>query len=312
VTCILGDCIESPINCDDGDPCTVDECDNGTCTHTPVNCDDGDPCTIDECIAGTCVNTNTCNDPPVALCAYSVYAFIDILNPDYNGPGLNNIYLLPASLFDDGSESGGNPTLAVKRLSSGINFDWTTNGACMDMVNNQSVNDMDKGKVYKPCIPVTPLDIFQWKPYKFKISDEYGFDECSGYYIVIPYLNFDAKQGSLSEVLAENNLTPAFESQLPDIEDGINVSDAELTGVKLFPNPGDHEFYLSWWSTYGEPVQLILRDITGKVAVKRAIISQIGKNISRVETLDIQAGTYIAQFIAEDRAHSFIWVKTEP
>lgn len=47
-----------PINCDDGDPATVDSYDSetGSCTHTPINCDDGDPSTVDYVVDGTCVH----------------------------------------------------------------------------------------------------------------------------------------------------------------------------------------------------------------------------------------------------------------
>ena len=52
------------LNCDDGDPNTVDTCVNGVCQH--VNpCDDGLPCTIDsrDPKTGLCVHTpKTCND----------------------------------------------------------------------------------------------------------------------------------------------------------------------------------------------------------------------------------------------------------
>jgi PKD repeat protein len=68
--------------CDDGDPCTIDTCENGTCVHTPIDCDylddwyedgstytecDGnDVCTYQdmvyldyECVEGNCVPTET-------------------------------------------------------------------------------------------------------------------------------------------------------------------------------------------------------------------------------------------------------------
>jgi hypothetical protein len=54
--------------CDDGDPCTIDECVDNVCIHTPVNCDDGNPCTDDSCdpATGNCVHTandnNACSD----------------------------------------------------------------------------------------------------------------------------------------------------------------------------------------------------------------------------------------------------------
>ena len=85
--CIESECTGSP-PCDDGNPCTVDECVNGVCIHTPAlagsvcslpngmpgvcdgtgnciesectgtpPCDDGNPCTIDVCVNGVCVHT---------------------------------------------------------------------------------------------------------------------------------------------------------------------------------------------------------------------------------------------------------------
>lgn len=79
----LGACVGTPIDCDDGNPCTLDTCDDdegcfhvstpkeacddgdtctqtdtcddaGACVGTPVACDDGDPCTVDSCVQGGC------------------------------------------------------------------------------------------------------------------------------------------------------------------------------------------------------------------------------------------------------------------
>jgi len=57
------------LNCDDGDPCTVDFCRGGICVHentcclTNEECADNNPCTIDTCTNGTCINTTIiCND----------------------------------------------------------------------------------------------------------------------------------------------------------------------------------------------------------------------------------------------------------
>jgi len=62
-----GQCVHTPVDCDDGDPCTVDSCDpqTGACLHSPVSCDDGDACTTDSCDpqTGACVHTPlTCDD----------------------------------------------------------------------------------------------------------------------------------------------------------------------------------------------------------------------------------------------------------
>ena len=60
-------CVGNPVDCDDYNPCTKDDCDPATgCTHTPVDgsCDDGDPCTgPDQCKEGQCVGTPlSCKD----------------------------------------------------------------------------------------------------------------------------------------------------------------------------------------------------------------------------------------------------------
>ena len=59
-------CVHTPVDCDDGDPCTVDTCDPiSGCVHTPIDCDDGDPCTVDTCdpVTGGCVHTPVdCDD----------------------------------------------------------------------------------------------------------------------------------------------------------------------------------------------------------------------------------------------------------
>src|SRR2546430_2355863 len=46
------------VSCDDGDPCTIDECTPAGCTHTPVTCAAADQCHE----AATC-------DPATGLCA---------------------------------------------------------------------------------------------------------------------------------------------------------------------------------------------------------------------------------------------------
>jgi hypothetical protein len=57
--CKGGSCAGAPLNCDDGNPCTLDTCDPvKLCTHSPgpsAPCDDGNLCTTnDTCAAGSC------------------------------------------------------------------------------------------------------------------------------------------------------------------------------------------------------------------------------------------------------------------
>jgi hypothetical protein len=65
--CHGGTCSGTPVNCDDGNPCTADTCDAvAGCQHKPVNgaCNDGSVCTTgDHCQAGACVGTPiVCDD----------------------------------------------------------------------------------------------------------------------------------------------------------------------------------------------------------------------------------------------------------
>ena len=51
---------ESHVECDDGDPCTGDFCEDGACVHQVKNCGDGNECTEDLC------------DPETSQCAYEL------------------------------------------------------------------------------------------------------------------------------------------------------------------------------------------------------------------------------------------------
>lgn len=72
IPCMIGTCSEAlqgqceqlPINCDDGNACSVDTCDpkTGACAHTPVNCDTGD-----KCVHHLCEPVNGCYHVPFDL-----------------------------------------------------------------------------------------------------------------------------------------------------------------------------------------------------------------------------------------------------
>jgi uncharacterized repeat protein (TIGR01451 family) len=64
-----GNCVGTPLNCDDNNSCTYDTCQGGTCTHTATNnnelCDDHNACTGGtHCFNGACLGGGTlnCND----------------------------------------------------------------------------------------------------------------------------------------------------------------------------------------------------------------------------------------------------------
>ena len=66
--CLNGQCTDGvALDCDDGQPCTVDTCAQGGCVHAPASgpCEDGNVCTLgDSCKGGACVSGQTmdCED----------------------------------------------------------------------------------------------------------------------------------------------------------------------------------------------------------------------------------------------------------
>ncbi|MGB0590295.1 MAG: LamG domain-containing protein [Myxococcota bacterium] len=75
--CVAGICVpDAGLDCDDGNPCTLDTCDEATgCLNEPTegSCDDGNPCTLDDsCLGGLCepgpwAETEACNPPPACV-----------------------------------------------------------------------------------------------------------------------------------------------------------------------------------------------------------------------------------------------------
>ncbi|MGB0424737.1 MAG: hypothetical protein ACPGED_10445, partial [Flavobacteriales bacterium] len=71
--------------CDDGDPCTIDTCEEDGCLNTP-KCDDGDPCTNDFCDpeTGECSHTPAWDisvlDPPAAQACYDFLGSVVTIN----------------------------------------------------------------------------------------------------------------------------------------------------------------------------------------------------------------------------------------
>jgi outer membrane protein assembly factor BamB len=63
-----GRCEGHAPDCEDGDPCTVDACDDASgCVHRP-RCDDGNPCTADSCRSdGTCESRPVADGTPCTL-----------------------------------------------------------------------------------------------------------------------------------------------------------------------------------------------------------------------------------------------------
>lgn len=141
--------------CEDGTGICIPGCmDTSAHNYNPLaNIDDGSCETCDDGIqngdeADIDCGGDLCMPCTVAQCHGDTISLT--LNDFVNG-----IYLYPAINVID---SVGNNTLAIRRIGSCIDFDWTTNGACLDQQPNGVTNSNDLGSTFKPCLPIGMCD----------------------------------------------------------------------------------------------------------------------------------------------------------
>jgi hypothetical protein len=79
-TCNNGRCVTTPRDCNDNRSCTIDGCNPSFgCTHEPDNaaCNDGIDCTVDTCDLNGPLGTGCVNTPDNNLCTPSPFACVD-------------------------------------------------------------------------------------------------------------------------------------------------------------------------------------------------------------------------------------------
>ncbi len=114
-------------------------------------------------VTDECGNSSTCSFKvtvaddvvPVANCDH--HTIVSLTN---DGP--KGLTLVPAEVFDDGSYDNCGPvTFRARRMDSCIDFDWTTEGACIDDIPGgvPPVNSRDRGTVHRPCVPFSCCDV---------------------------------------------------------------------------------------------------------------------------------------------------------
>jgi len=132
-----------PAECDDGNPCTQDECGPTGCTHAPIDgaaCDDSDPCTTDDaCLGGTCQgNATVCLDDlectydlclPDCTCIFPVKAGFCLIGGDCLADGADGPFPCLAcrpdlskdawSDLEDGTPCGDDPCMNDQACLSG-------------------------------------------------------------------------------------------------------------------------------------------------------------------------------------------------
>ncbi|HZV72070.1 MAG TPA: HYR domain-containing protein [Saprospiraceae bacterium] len=109
----------------------------------------------DQCFnSSTCTMTITVQDltPPIAICDAHTVVSLTL-------GGQNGLTKVLASVFDDGSYDACGPvTFMARRMTSCINFDWTTNGAGIDEIPNNILTSEDEGTVFRPKVPFACCD----------------------------------------------------------------------------------------------------------------------------------------------------------
>ena len=107
--------------------------------------------------SSTCSFTITVEDDVVPVANCDEHTIVSLTT---DGPfGLT---LVPATVFDDGSYDNCSPvTFRARRMDSCIDFDWTTEGACIDHIPGgiPPVNSRDRGTVHRPCVPFACCDV---------------------------------------------------------------------------------------------------------------------------------------------------------
>jgi len=144
-TCIEGECVGSAVDCDDGNPCTLDFCQSMVgCSHESLNmdCDDGSVCTLsDQCINGICTGTPVnCNDYNV--CTSDSCDPVEGCKSDFNSAPCNDLDLCTADDSCSGGVCSGQPKTCDDGNACTDDFCDPSSG-CQNPFNSSACDDGD-------------------------------------------------------------------------------------------------------------------------------------------------------------------------
>ncbi|MBK8829716.1 MAG: T9SS type A sorting domain-containing protein [Saprospiraceae bacterium] len=134
--------------------------------------------TVTWTVTDECYNSSTCSSlirvadsvPPVVSCHQ--HTIVGLTSDRVNG-----LTIVPADVFDDGSfDNCGPVTFRARRMTSCLEFDWTTEGACMDEIPGGAppINSRDHGTVLRSCVPFACCDVGQLVMIELEVTDEAG------------------------------------------------------------------------------------------------------------------------------------------
>ncbi|HLF65605.1 MAG TPA: T9SS type A sorting domain-containing protein [Saprospiraceae bacterium] len=244
--------------------------------------------------------------PPEAVCGV-ITVYVNQYDPDYDGPGSQNIWLIDGMDLDAGSSSHSlSPNIDVKRYLSNIGFDWTTNGACVDMTpNGGSLSNMDRGIVYRDCLPATPGNFNVWKLYKLRIADEFGSDECTG--------TVKVKQEPVLVAPVIHFVIPKTDEYLSlEKKHEVNVlgdPESALTDLVVLPNPGRDALQVNWMSVTKGDAEIRVIDISGRTVLSQQIEVLPGENTVVFDMTMQPAGVYAILVKTVTEVMSVKWIK---
>ena len=217
-------------------------------------------------VTDECGNSNTCsftitvvdNVVPVASC--DEHTIVSLTN---DGP--SGITLVSASVFDDGSYDNCGPvTFRARRMESCIDFDWTTEGACIDHIPGgiPPVNSRDRGTVHRSCVPFACCDVGEGPVMvELEVTDAAGnvnycmvevivqdkispFVECPpditvscDFWFAVEEGTFVDAEGNNNGSLDEDPLTPVFGNMF----DGFRYNE-NIRQPIIINDPANHQF----------------------------------------------------------------------
>jgi hypothetical protein len=286
----------------------ADENENGIGDACEATCDDGEMNGDEEGIDCGGPDCDPCPDP-VAVCGV-MYVHVNPSLPNRNGPGSNDIWLIDAEDLDAGSTSYSmSPSIKVKRYLSNIAFDWTTNGACIDLIaNGGSLSNADKGLIYRHCYPATPGNFNVHKLYKLQITDPFGSDECSGTIKVIPDLMGALAYIPILHFAIPNDGEYISVDKTPDAG-RIEVTQEGWQNISVIPNPGSERLQVNWTATLDEVVTISVIGLSGQMVISQDLESVVGENIVAFDMHNLPAGVYAVMLKSSSSVMTLKWIK---
>lgn len=276
---------------------------DGSCIYCHNGILDPGEFTVD--CGGVC--DDDCPESPYVPCA-DVILYVDPNLPDHEGvTDALDIYLQEAIFFLEGLTHEGPYVIAqVQRKSDYLNFDWTSNGACMDGIPDGKKKDADKGKIYRECLPLERDDIQGGERlYKLYVWDFYGSAECTGRYWVdtLTYANYAIPE--IQTAIAEDS-DPPSPAMITN-----RTADEQHPGLQAVPNPGKDIVMVSWHTDSQEPVRLVISDMSGRVLSDHALTSLEGTNQLQMDMSRFNTGLYIITLQKQNALETFKWIKAE-